>query len=143
MIDTFTKKLPPKLAAQIQEQYDNLLPIFRAYADSENSIHYSEISNNYNISCFILGLAIFYKSVVIPLREVNLSFKDFQNQESVRSVQIGKYVFSNNDGRQIQSMYRELLNVLTKYDIPEYLLLFSDVKEFERNLNSYFKNRHG
>lgn len=142
MIDRFTQTLPPQLAVQIREQYNSFLPIFKAYSDSQNSIHYSEISANYEISCFILGLAIFYKSVVIPLREANLSFKDFQNQESVRSVQIGKYVFSNNDGRQIQVMYRELLDILAKYRIPEYLLLFSDVKEFGRNLNSYFKNRH-
>ena len=78
MIDTFTKNLPPQLAVQIQEQYNNLLPIFRAYADGKNSVHYSEIDNNYNISCFILGLALFYKAVVIPLREANSSFNDFK-----------------------------------------------------------------
>ena len=142
MIDTFTKNLPPQLAVQIQGQYNDLLPIFRAYTDSKNSVHYSEIGDNYDISCFILGLALFYKAVVIPLREANSSFKDLQNQEGIRGVQIGKYIFANADGRQIQVMYSELLDILAKYLIPEYLLLFSDVKEFGRNLNSYFKNRH-
>lgn len=142
MISTFTRNLPSQLSAQIQEQYDTFIPIFKAYGNRNNSIYYSEISNNYEISCFILGLAIFYKSLVIPLREANSSFRDFQSQDGIRNIQIGKYIFTNDDRRQIQAMYNELLEILAKYRIPEYLLLFSDVKEFGRNLNLYFKNKY-
>lgn len=143
MIKTFTQNLPIQLSSQVQEQYDALVPVLKAYASSNNDKYYSEISNNYDTSCFILGLAIFYKSVVIPLKEANLAFKDFQSKESIKGIQIGKYVFSNTDGRQIQSMYNELQKILNKYHISEHILLFSDIKGFARNLNAYLSNKHG
>ncbi|MGB8816107.1 MAG: hypothetical protein WCC74_02670 [Minisyncoccia bacterium] len=141
MIKTFTQNLPLQLSLQIQEQYENYLPIFKSYADS-NNIHYLEIKNNFEISCFILVLAIFYKTVVIPLKEGSLCFNNFQDQNIISEIQIGKYLFSNNDRRKIQGMYSELQVILEKYNIPEYLLLFSDVKDFARNLNSYLNNKN-
>ncbi len=142
MINVFTQNLPPQLSSQIQEQYDSLIPILKSYANSNNDKYYDEISRNYDLSCFILGLAIFYKSVVIPLREGNSAFRDFQS-EDITGIQIGKYTFSNTDRRQIQNMYNDLQEILQKYGIPEHILLFSDVKEFARNLNRYLNNRHG
>jgi hypothetical protein len=142
MIAIFTQKLPPQLSSQIQDQYDSLIPILKSYANSNNDKYYAEISRNYDLSCFLLGLAIFYKSVVIPLREGNSAFRDFQSGD-IAGIQIGKYTFSNTDRRQIQNMYNDLQEILQKYCIPEYVLLFSDVKEFARNLNTYLKKRHG
>ena len=142
MINLFTQNLPPQLSSQIQDQYDSLIPILKSYANSNNDKYYAEISRNYDLSCFILGLAIFYKSVVIPLREVNSAFRDFQS-EDITGIQIGKYTFSNTDRRQIQNMYNDLQEILQKYSISEHVLLSSDVKEFARNLNAYLNNLHG
>lgn len=142
MIQIFTKNLSSQVSSQIQEQYDSLVPILKSYANSNNDKYYAEIARNYDLSCFILGLAIFYKSMIIPLREANSAFKDFQN-EDISSIQIGKYTFSNTDRRQIQNMYNDLQEILQRYQIPEYILLFSDIKEFARNLNSHLNNRHG
>lgn len=139
MINVFIQNLPSQLSSNIKEQYENSLPIFKSYANSNNDKYYSEIKNNYELSCFILGLAIFYKSVIIPLREADSCFKDFKNQEDIRGIQIGKYTFSNNDRRQIQNMYNDMQQILQKYQLYEYILLFSDIKEFARNLNFYLK----
>ncbi|GEM_PF-4163449 len=142
MISALTQNLPPQLSSQIQEQYDALVPVFRAYANSDNDKYYLEIRNNYDISCFILGLAIFYKSVIIPLREASSCFNDFRSKGDIREIQIGKYIFSNSDERRIKNMYNELLEILAKYNIPEHVLLFSDIKDFARNLNAYLDNKY-
>ncbi len=142
MIDIFTENLPPQISSQIQEQYESYLSIFRSYADSNNDKYYGEITNNYEISCFILRLAIFYKSVIIPFREVNSCFKDFKRKEDIRKIQIGTYFFSSREERRIQNMYTELQEILGKYNIPEHVLLFSDIKDFARNLNVYLNNKH-
>ena len=141
MFIIFTQNLPLQLSLQIQGLYESYLPIFKSYADS-NSIHYFEIKNNFDISCFVLILAIFYKTVVIPLKEGGLCFNNFQDKDMISKIQIGKYLFSDNDRGKIQSMYSELQVVLERYHIPEYMLLFSDIKDFARNLNSYLSNNN-
>lgn len=141
MINIFTKKLPSRIATDVQERYDSLLPIFKAYAESKSDKYYAGIANNYEMGCFILGLAIFYKSVVVPLREAGTGFRDFRKKD-VESIQIGKYIFSYNESRQIQAMYEDFIEVITRHQISEHLLLFSDIKGFARTLNTYFINTH-
>lgn len=140
MIEIFIKNLPPQLASQIREQHDSFIPVFKSYADSNNK-YYFQLNRNYELSYFMLGLAIFYKSVVIPLREGSSAFRDF-HAENITGVQLGKYTFSNNDRWQIQVMYKNLQGILQKHKIPESMLLFSDIKEFARNLNAYLDNSH-
>ena len=142
MIDIYIKNLPIQLASSIKDQYDNSLPVFKAYAKSDNEKYYLELKNNYEISCFLLGLSIFYKSVLMPLKEANSCFVDFKNKDSISGITIGKYTFSDKDKRQIQNMYNDMQKILEKHRIPEIILLSSDVKEFARNLNLFIKNRN-
>ena len=141
MIELFTKSLPRQLATDMQWQYEELVHILEAYANSESSEYYSHVKENLNISCFILGLALFYKDVVVPLKEGSLSFSQFGNNE-IKHIQIGKYVFSSIDQRRIHRMYSDLNTILSNHNIPEQILLFSDVKDFARNLNRYFISRY-
>lgn len=145
MIIVFTKNLPNQISGQMQEQYDSLLPILKKYADSNNDKYYLEVRKNYDTSCFILALAIFYKTLIIPLREGSLCINDFKKQgkEDIKGIKIGGYLFSKNDSRQIQNMGYEFQEILNKHKIPEYILLFSDVKDFARNLNVFLSNKYG
>lgn len=146
MITVFTKKLPVQISSQIEEQYDKFLPIFKKYTESDNDKYYLEVRNNYDTSCFILALAIFYKSLIVPLREGGSCLNDFkkQGQEDIISIQIGRYLFSKNDSRQIQNMNYEFQEILNKHKIPEHILLFSDIKNFARSLNVFFlSNKYG
>lgn len=144
MITVFTKNIPIQLASQMQEQYNTLVIILKSYADSDNDRYYLKVRNNYDLSCFILALSIFYKSVVIPLHEGGQCLKDFKNKGAgdIKEIKIGKYLFSSSDSRWIQNMYSDLHETLEKYRIPEYLLLFSDIREFARNLNVYLNNNY-
>lgn len=142
MIDIFIKNLPIQLASSIKDQYDNSLPIFKSYAKSDNEKYYLELKNNYEISCFLLGLSIFYKSVLMPLKEANSCFADFKNKDGVSGITIGKYTFSDKDKKQIQNMYNDMQKILEKHKIPESVLLSSDIKEFARNLNLFIKNKN-
>lgn len=142
MIDIFIKNLPPQLASQVKDQYENSLPVFKSYAKSDNEKYYLELKSNYEISCFLLGLSIFYKSVIMPLKEANSCFADFKNQDGITGITIGKYTFSDRDKRQIQSMYNDMQKILEKHRLPENILLSSDIKEFARNLNLFIRNKN-
>ena len=142
MIDIFIKNLPLQLASQVKDQYENSLPIFKSYAKSDNEKYYLELKNNYEISCFLLGLSIFYKSVLMPLKEANSCFTDFKNKDGITGITIGKYNFSNKDKKQIQNMYNDMQKILEKHRIPESILLSSDIKDFARNLNLFIKSKN-
>ncbi len=143
MHDIFIRNLPVQLSSSIQEQYNALLPVFKSYAQGKNGKYYSAVNNNYDIGCFMLGLAIIYKTMIIPLAGANLCLDDFRRRKSIDKIKIGKYFFSSRDHQKIGNMLNDLNKILIKYSIPENILLFSDVKEFARNLNVYLLNKNG
>lgn len=139
MIDTFVQNLPPKVAVDLRRQYESLLPIFNSYIDSE-SVKYTELKRDKDFDHFMLALALFYSSVVIPLREAESCFRDLKSHhEEIRSIRLSKFDFSSESAGAIHRMYAEMSNILGEYRISEHLLLFSDVKDFARNLNFYLK----
>ncbi len=139
MIDIFTKNLPPKISVDLQRQYDSLLPIFNSYIDSESE-RYVELKKDKDFDHFVLALALFYSSVVIPLREAEACFRDFKSHhQGIQSIRLSKFNFSNDSSNAIYRMYLEISNILHQYRISESLLLFSDIKDFARNLNFYLK----
>jgi hypothetical protein len=140
MIDIFTNHLPSIVAQDIKEQYQKALPIFTAYIDSPDS-RYNKLKEDKELAYFLLALAIFYSSVVVPLKEAK-SFFDFMSTKDITSVRIGNYSFSEKAAWDIEKMYSSLNGIFTRYQIHEGLLLFSDLKTFARNLDLHFKNIH-
>lgn len=139
MIDIFIKNLPPKVSVDMRRQYDSLLPIFNSYIDSK-SAKYTELKRDKDFDRFMLALALFYSSVVIPLREAESCFRDLKSHhEEVQSIRLSKFNFSADSANAIHRMYAEMSNILNEYRISEHLLLFSDVRDFARNLNFYLK----
>ena len=139
MIDIFVKNLPPKVAVDLRRQYESLLPVFNSYIDSENA-RYTELKKDKDFDHFMLALALFYSSVVIPLREAESCFRDLKSHHGeIRSIRISKSDFSSDSAIAIHRMYAEMSNILSEHRISEHLLLFSDVKDFARNLNFYIK----
>jgi hypothetical protein len=137
MTGVFINKLPQNLATSIQDQYDDLLPIFTKYAQSESNQYYASVKRNYEISCFFLEMALFYKNVIVPMSSGSDAFVGFRT-EDITTVKVGNYTLTDTDRRKIRNMERDFNSVLLKYQIPTQMLLFSDVKNFARDLNRFF-----
>jgi hypothetical protein len=140
MPGAFISKLPQNLATAVQGQYDLLYPIFEKYAKSEGNQYYTLIRLNYEFSCFLLEMALFYKNVIVPMARGSQAFVNL-NGTSIRTVKVGNYVLSPTDRHRIRNIEREFDRILSKYNIPVQLLLFSDVKEFARSLNTFFEQQ--
>lgn len=141
MTGTFISRLPQNLATSIQDQYDDLLPIFTKYAQSEGNQYYSSVKANYEISCFFLEMALFYKSVIVPMSSGANAFIGFTDG-GVTTVRVGNYTLTDIDRRKIRSVEHDFNSVLIKYQIPTQMLLFSDVKSFARDLNNFLNPNH-
>lgn len=141
MTGTFISRLPQNLATSIQDQYDDLLPIFTKYAQSEGNQYYTSVKANYEISCFFLEMALFYKSVIVPMSSGANAFIGFADG-GVTTVRVGNYTLTDMDRRKIRSVEHDFNSVLIKYQIPTQMLLFSDVKSFARDLNSFLNPNH-
>jgi len=140
MIDLFTRHLPSQVSIDIRRQYESLLPIFNSYIDSENE-RYFELKNDRDLDHFILALALFYSSVIIPLREAGNCLKDLRSHhQKIQSIRLSKFEFSSDSANVIHEMSVEMSALLSQYRISEHLLLFSDIKNFARNLNQYLKS---
>ena len=141
MTGTFISRLPQNLATSIQDQYDDLLPIFTKYALSEGNQYYTSVKTNYEISCFFLEMALFYKNVIIPMSTGANAFIGFRDRE-ISTVRVGNYTLTDMDRRKIRSMEHDFNTVLIKNQIPKQMLLFSDVKNFARDLSGFFNPDH-
>lgn len=140
MTGTFISRLPQNLATSIQDQYDDLLPIFTRYARSEGNEYYTFVNTNYGISCFFLEMALFYKSVIVPMSSGANAFIGFG--ENISTVRVGNYTLTDMDRRKIRNVEHDFNMVLVKYQIPAQILLFSDVKSFARDLNNFLNPNH-
>lgn len=136
MINIFIKNLPPGIASEIALQYERLLPIYNRYIDSPDD-HYAALKVDKRFDHFMLAFAIFYTGVVIPLREASSCFSDFRGYEGVENIRIGNSFLSRQNASTINKMHGEAMGILNRHRIEERMLLFSDVKEFARNLNQY------
>jgi len=134
----FIKNLPKNLSIPLQEQYDWYYPIFKRYAKSESTNYYGSVGLSFDASCLFLEMAIFYKTILLPLSLGSKAFTSFGNTE-FNNVRIGNYVLTQRDRRQIRDMEQDFHTLLEKSGIPAQLLLFSDVKDFARNLNRYYE----
>lgn len=141
MTGTFINQLPQNLAVSVRDQYDLLLPIFTKYAFSEDKNHYASVKMNYDLSCFFLEMALFYKNVVVPMSKGSDAFIGL-HMESINTVRIGNYTLTNTDRNKIKNMERDFNSILIKYQIPIEILLFSDVKNFARDLNNFFSPQY-
>src|SRR5665213_4026876 len=125
MIDTFIKSLPSNVAVDLRRQYESLLPIFNSYIDSESD-KYTELKRDKDFDHFMLALALFYSSVVIPLREAESCFRDLKSHhEEIKSIRLSKTDFSADSAGAINRMYAEMSSILGSHRISESLLLFS------------------
>lgn len=134
----FIENLPKNVSTQIQEQYDWYYPIFKRYAHSESTEYYGSVGKNFSASCLFLEMALFYKIVLLPMSKGSQAFTTFGHNH-FNKVKIGNYTLTNTDRRRIKDMEQDFHTMLTKFDIPSQLLLFSDVKEFARNLNRFYE----
>lgn len=134
----FIEKLPNNISTQIQEQYDWYYPIFKKYAHSESIEYYGSVGKNFKPSCLFLEMALFYKIVLLPMSRGSEAFRAF-GDNSFSKVRIGNYTLTNADRRNIKNMERDFHALLEKFNIPPHLLLFSDVKDFARNLNRFYE----
>lgn len=141
MMDTFINQLPPNLAISVREQYDLLLPIFTKYAFSEDKNHYASVKMNYDLSCFFLEMALFYKNVIVPMSKGSDAFIGLHT-EGINTVRVGNYILTNADRGKIKNMEHDFNSILIKYQIPIQMLLFSDVKNFARDLNNFFSPQY-
>ena len=140
MSGTLISKLPKNLAISVQVQYDLLVPIFEKYAFSQGNQYYDLVKLNYDLSCFLLETALFYKNVIVPMSKGSQAFVNF-GEGTIQKVKVGNYVLTEIDRRKIINIEREFNVILNKYNIPQSLLLFSDVKEFARSLNVFFESQ--
>lgn len=133
----FIEKLPKNLSATIQGQYDSLFPIFKKYAKSESKQFYALVGLNFEVSCLFLEMALFYKNVVLPISKGSDAFVRLET-DKFNKVKIGGYTLTSFDRRRIRDMEEDFGRLLSKFNIPVHLLLFSDVKDFARNLNQFY-----
>lgn len=133
-------KLPNSLAEPIQSQYDSLYPIFKKYAFSEGNQYYRLVKINFEFSCFLLETALFYKNVVVPMSKGSQAFIGLANTE-IQTVKMGKHILTATERQKIRRIELEFNEILTKYNVPLSLLLFSDVKDFARSLNAFFETQ--
>lgn len=141
MPNVFTANLPKALATSIQDQYDTLLPIFTKYANSEGNQYYTSVRTNYDIACLFLEMALFYKDIVVPMFKGSAAFMGFP-ADGISTIKIGNYVLTDTDRRKIRNMERDFTDLLTRYQIPIQMLLFSDLKSFARDLNGFFNSQY-
>ena len=139
MINHFIKYLPTKLAGDIHKQYEGYLPIFNSYMGSE-SHYYDSLNSNTSFAHFMLALALFYSSVIVPLREARSCFKDFSDR-NIKAIRIGQHTLSKSSTISIERMYLEFNGILRRHGITDKFLLFSDVRDFARSLNIYLKTK--
>ncbi len=140
MTNVIISKLPTNLAISVQGQYDLLYPIFEKYANSEGNQYYTLVKLNFEFSCFLLEMALFYKNVIVPMSRGSQAFVNLQGN-SIRTVKVGNYTLTGSDRQRIKNIEREFEVILTKYNIPVSLLLFSDVKDFARTLNMFYETQ--
>ncbi len=133
-------RLPNSLAEPIKLQYDSLQPIFKKYAFSEGNQYYGLVKLNYEFSCFLLETALFYKNVVVPMSRGSQAFIYRANNE-IETVKMGKHVLTALERQKIRKIELEFNEILNKYNVPLSLLLFSDVKDFARSLNTFFESQ--
>jgi hypothetical protein len=137
----FISRLPQNLATSIQDQYNDLLPIFTKYAQSEGNQYYTFVKSNYEVSCFFLEMALFYKSVIVPMSSGANAFVGFTDGD-ISTVRVGNFTLTDADRRMVKSVVRDFDTIMIKYQIPTRMLLFSDVKNFARDLNGFLNPSH-
>ncbi len=134
----FIEKLPKNLSISIQGQYDFLFPVFKSYANSESKQFYALVGLNFEVSCLFFEMALFYKNIVLPLSKGSDAFVRL-NTDKFSKVKIGGYTLTSIDRRRIRDMEKDFEGLLSKFNIPLQLLLFSDIKDFTRNLNQFYE----
>lgn len=139
MIKMFCKDLPFNLSQALYNEY-NSRKYELNYIYNKSKTHYDKTIDNIDSIYLLLAVSIYYKRVIANLYSANAFYQNVKEISDVERIKIGSFIIDSEEASSLKKTVKSFQSLLLKFNIPLWVLEFSDINHFLRNVIHHSNN---